>query len=294
MSRFRNWSFTDFSLSTDYEQCIPTITYIIYGEEKCPTTGNLHHQGYFEMSEAKTMKAIKKALKNNTIHLEPARSGPETNKKYCSKENIKYENGTPKQQGKRTDLETVRELIKEGKEDYEIIQEIKSIQSVKMISTIRQMSIPPRTEKPKVQWFYGETGTGKTETAVKIFENDYDDISYENNFIIGYTGKKNVLWDEFRGQIPLNRLLKMLDKYKCTINVKGGQCNFSPSHIIITSCFHPSKCYKACGENIEQLLRRIDEIKHFTKSTQKKSPQKSPVILEATSMEETNEFIIEN
>lgn len=269
MSRFRNWTFTDFSLSKDYVECLsPNITYLIYGKEKCPTTKKEHHQGYLELKNAMTLSAIKKKLKNDTIHLEVARGTAEQNINYCEKDGDVFVWGTPKQQGKRTDLETVRELIKEGKKDHEILEEISSIQTVKTIQTIRYMSIPQRTEKPYVKWFWGDTGTGKTKTAVEEFDNDYDDISYENGFITGYTGNKNVLWDEFRGIIPLHKLLKMLDRYKCTINVKGGSCNFSPKNIIITSCFHPRKCYKTCNENINQLLRRIDEIREFKNCTE--------------------------
>lgn len=262
--KFRNWTFTDFSLSTDYVECLsPNITYLIYGKETCPTTGRKHHQGYFELKTQMSLNAIKKKLKNDTIHLEVARGTAEQNIKYCEKDRDVFVWGTPKQQGKRTDLQIMRELINEGKTDEEILEEVSSVQSAKAIQTIRYMSIPRRTEKPYVKWFWGDTGTGKTETAVKEFNDDYDLISYRNGFVIGYTGNKNVLWDEFRSQIPLHELLIMLDRYKCIINVKGGHCNFSPKNIIITSCFHPRKCYKNCDENINQLLRRIDEIREF-------------------------------
>ena len=33
--------------------------------------------------------------------------------------------------------------------------------------------------------------------------------------------------------------------------------------IIVTSAFHPKECYKNCGEAIQQLLRRIDNIVHL-------------------------------
>lgn len=270
--RFRNWCFTDFSLSKDYVECLsPNITFLIYGKEKCPTTKKEHHQGYLELKEAMTLSAIKKKLKNDTIHLEVAKGSAEQNIKYCEKDGEVFVWGTPKQQGKRTDLEVARELIDEGKKNHEIARQVSSFQAVNSIQKLRLMLIPPRTEKPYVQWFWGDTGTGKTETAVKIFEKNYDKISYKNGFIIGYYGNKNCLWDEFRSQIPLCDLLIMLDKYECIINVKNTECYFSPSHIIITSCFHPRQCYKNCGENIEQLLRRIDEIKHFTKNSTEES-----------------------
>lgn len=287
MSKFRNWVFTDFSLATNYKECLKNITYIIYGKEICPTTKNLHHQGYFEMNTQMSMKAIKKKLKNTEIHLEVARGNYEENKKYCGKELIIEEWGTPKNQGKRTDLEIVREGIKKGKSNNEIYEEVRSIQSIKYIDTARQLSIPPRKEKPTVYWFYGETGTGKTKEAYEIFENKCDSINYENGFITGYYGNNNCLWDDFRGEIPLYKLLKMLDRYPCIINVKGGSCNFNSKVIIITSCKHPIECYKNCDENIQQLIRRIDKIKNFTQ----KSPgnTKQAITIEA----KNEEFIID-
>lgn len=85
--KFRNWTFTDFSLSTDYVECLsPNITYLIYGKETCPTTGRKHHQGYFELKTQMSLNAIKKKLKNDTIHLEVARGTAEQNIKYCEKE----------------------------------------------------------------------------------------------------------------------------------------------------------------------------------------------------------------
>lgn len=268
MSGFRNWCFTDFSLSKDYKDCLK-VSYLIYGLETCPKTGNKHHQGYFELKTQMTMSAIKKALKNTNIHLEVSKGSAEKNKMYCSKENVVEEYGTPKRQGKRNDLQTMIEAVKKGMPDEEILPTLTSIQSVKCLDTIRYKMIPERKTKPIVKWFYGDTGTGKTHKAVELFNNDYDIIDYENNFVIGYTGKKNVLWDEFRGNIPLKNLLKMLDKYKCIINVKGTTCNFSPENIIITSCKSPSEVYIKCGENIKQLLRRIDSVELFKGTTQK-------------------------
>lgn len=275
MSGFRNWSFTDFSLSKDYKDYLK-VSYLIYGLETCPETGRKHHQGYFELKTQMTMSSIKKHLKNTTIHLEVSKGSADKNKLYCSKESVIEEFGTPKKQGKRTDLNIMIEGVKDGLPDDEILPTLTSVQSVKCLDTIRYKMIPSRKKKPNVQWFVGDTGVGKTHTAVEIFEDDYDIIDYENGFITGYTGKKNVLWDEFRGNIPLKNLLKMLDKYKCVINVKGTTCNFSPENIIITSCKNPSEVYQKCGENINQLIRRIDSVRVFEKTTQKSGGNTGP------------------
>lgn len=269
MSRFRNWTFTDFSLSKDYKDCLKTISYLIYGLETCPTTGNLHHQGYFELKDPITLQAIKKALKNTTIHLEPARGTPDQNKQYCSKEKLIEEWGVPKNPHKKKDFELIKEGIDKGLSNRELRDIATNFQSINSLNKLRYLSIPPRTEKPLVEWFWGPTGAGKSVEARKIFKGKenpiYDKIRYSKGFVNGYTGRQNCLWDDFRASIPFEELLTMLDEHDNIINVKGDFCEFSPSHIIITAPHHPRDYYKETNEDIEQLLRRITNIKYFPK-----------------------------
>ena len=62
--------------------------------------------------------------------------------------------------------------------------------------------------KPTVFWFWGDTGTGKSRTVKEETNGDYDDCDYVNGFLIGYTGNKTVVFDDYRGSIPLHTLLE--------------------------------------------------------------------------------------
>lgn len=243
------------------ERCL----YIIAGEEICPKSGKLHYQGYAEFANQITMLKLKKLWGNNvSFH---ARMGTQEQAiNYCQKDGKYEEFGKKKEQGARTDLMMVRELMDDGLSNQEIIEEATSWQSVNGVERLRQMRIKPRDPnfKPEVFWFWGETGTGKTRKAKEIFNDDYDDVEYVNNFMIGYSGNDNVLLDDFRGGVPFNKLLKMLDYGKCIMNVKNGSVQFSAKRIIITAPFRPEKIYKNIGENIQQLLRRIEHIEHMT------------------------------
>lgn len=265
--RSRNWCFTAWK-PLDWGYIVETrADYIIVGEEVCPTTGKVHYQGYVEFPNPIGLGGLKKLFGSET-HFEPRRGTQKQAIEYCKKDRKYIEYGGLKEdrQGERTDLQKVLDLIKEGKPDYEIVPELTSIQSVRVLETVRLKMIEPRdvNVKPEVFWFWGETGTGKSRTVKELTNNDYDDCDYANGFLIGYTGNKTVVFDDYRGSIPLHILLKMLDYGKCTVNVKGGSCFFAATKIYITANGPPRAVYrKAKHENIAQLERRITEIREF-------------------------------
>lgn len=98
----------------------------------------------------------------------------------------------------------------------------------------------PKPE-PRVAWFYGNTGTGKTHLAM-------DGLDPNNIFIVsapakggtlwfdGYCGQSRVVFDDFRPWwCRFDYLLRLLDKWPVRVQVKGGFVNFIPEEIIITT-----------------------------------------------------------
>lgn len=257
MSRARNYCFTAFAL-LDWESI--KCDYIIIGHEKCPKTGKIHYQGYVEFENGITLKNAKARFGDDTVHFEQRKGNQKQAIEYCQKDGDFEEYGKKKKQGDRNDLTRIIDYIEDGKTDSEILRTGKvSLQGGKSLDYFRLKLVEERTEKPKVIWLYGETGSGKSHKANEICDGFYDDVSFFNDFIIGYTGRDNVVFQDFRGTMPLNLLLKLTDKWKCTINIKGGSCNWNPKLIVFTSPYRPEKVYKNCDENIKQLLRRIDE-----------------------------------
>ena len=55
----------------------------------------------------------------------------------------------------------------------------------------------------------------------------------------------------------LIEMLRLLDKYECRVETKGGMRQFKPLKIVVTSIEPPKDIYRGVGEDIEQLLRRI-------------------------------------
>lgn len=118
-SKVRNITFTS------YEESPPIyakpMTYLIYGKETCPDTGREHWQGYMQFKYSITWKAVKELM--GTTHFEAAKAGPKENFKYCSKDGLWTEFGRPKEQGVRTDLERITDLIEHGNGVDSVIQQ---------------------------------------------------------------------------------------------------------------------------------------------------------------------------
>jgi hypothetical protein len=81
----------------------------------------------------------------------------------------------------------------------------------------------------------------------------------------GYAGEKNIIMEEFRGQLPFGYLLNLLDRYDCPVEYKGGTTEFVGTHIIITVPKHPKYWYNCDHQDkVDQLQRRISMSLEFT------------------------------
>lgn len=96
---------------------------------------------------------------------------------------------------------------------------------------------------------WGPPGTGKSARAQKIAEATFGssvfnwDISGERHFMDGYCGQKCLIINEFYGQVPINFLLKLLDRYPMQVETKGSSVPFGAEMVIFTSNEHPDDYY---------------------------------------------------
>jgi len=265
--RSRDWCFTlnnytDEEYNAIYALDPSQYKYIVVAKE-VGDSGTPHLQGYIYFVNAKSMSATKKII-SNRAHLEVSKGTPEQASVYCKKDNDYYENGElPVTQGKRTDLDEIRDILKKTNKMSDVVMVAKSYQSVKMAEQILKYHEKPRTEKPFVEWYYGTTGTGKSKTAYEILGDDCYTCLSTGRWFDGYDGHDNVLIDDMRKDfMKFHELLRLLDRYAMRVECKGGTRQFIAKHIIITSCFHPKEMFDT-REDIQQLLRRIDNIKQF-------------------------------
>lgn len=265
MSRARNWCFT---INNPENFTIENwnYTYCVYQYEKGENE-TLHVQGYVEFNTTKTLKGVKKI--HSTAHWEARRGSQEQAIAYCKKEDTRvegpYEFGIRKQQGKRTDIHKMIEDVMNGACDRDLVEDhcVPFVKYYKAVDRVRTCFIEPRSEKPEVLWFYGATGTGKSREAFSYDDVYAKDMS-DGKWFDGYTGQETVIFDDMRKDtFKYHELLRLLDRYELRVQYKGGSVHFNSKRIIITSCYRPEYLYDT-REDIQQLLRRIDEIREFT------------------------------
>lgn len=241
---------------------IDNFSYLIYGKE-VGESGTPHIQGYGELNKKKTLNALKKIFPR--AHIEKRRGTAKQASDYCCKDDKEpFIYGEISQQGKRTDLDNVADaIIKDNKKVKDVAMDypVQYIKFHKGIEKLRNLVIEPRTEPPNVIVIYGASGLGKT----KYFFDNYKEDTYVwqphmHEWFDGYDGNKNVLFDEFRGQLQFTMLLNLLDRYETKVQYKGGVAQFVAQEIVITSPVHPKKWYPNMGEKMLQLYRRITKI----------------------------------
>lgn len=266
-----NFVFTWNNYPEDAEQTLKDwkqITYGVYGHEKAPETGTPHLQGYVELKQSTPWKNIHKKLPG--VHVEERKGNQSQAIAYCKKDGDFVEWGTPKvaQQGKRTDLENVADMVKSGASLKRVAEEypVQWIKFHKGIVSLKMILISPRDEVPKVTVLYGSTGKGKSFRARELTSPDrYVWHPQNGHWFEEYQGQKDVIFEEFRGQLPFGMILSLLDRYDCRVQYKGGSVQFCGTNIVITSPIHPRDWYKTDDlrgdEKLDQLLRRITEIK---------------------------------
>lgn len=118
----QRWCFTINNYTAEHEQELKglydsgVVKYMVYGREIAPETGTPHLQGYLNFGTSRkrmsTVKNLCSAL--NASHLEAARGNGTSNKKYCTKGGDFEEFGELINQGKRSDLEDLKEAIQDG------------------------------------------------------------------------------------------------------------------------------------------------------------------------------------
>lgn len=288
----RHYCLTDFVMDETFLQSLP-YSYLCYGKETCPDTGRPHLQTYVYLKNAKTFSAMKKLL--GTRHFELCGGSAEQNRDYCRGNmttkagvykplNLEFfEFGEIPKQGKRSDIQLVRKNIQNGSCTMrDILTSATSFQSIRMAEIHFKYFEEPRRFKPEVFWFYGASGSGKTREAYDICEKsetvDFYVCMESNKWWEGYDAHADIIIDDYRPEFSsFKTFIKLLDRYECRIECKGGSRQLKASRIFITTPLSPSDTWKYhTNEDLYQLTRRITEIKHFVRG---ESPRRTHCII---------------
>ncbi len=280
MARYRNVCFTlnnpEEAVTFDDDK----MEYLVYQEE-IGESGTYHFQGYCEFKTALVLTTVKSLLGGDRTHVERRRGTQAEAIKYCKKEDTRipytdvYEEGTPRNQGKRVDLEAFRDEVFEGAHLRSLVADHTSIiaRYPRFYNTLKMLRRPQRTEELTVTLHHGETGLGKTRTVYDKFYNDDDfyivPLSNGTMWYDTFDGHKTVLLDDFCGKashLCLSTLLCLLDLYPQLVPVKGGFTWWVPTKVFVTTNLHPALWYDWSNRpsQYKALARRFTSVVLFT------------------------------
>lgn len=251
MSRSRVWAWT-INARAEYPHEVPippgvaigrdNVLYYKYQLERGEDDHRLHLQGCMRFSQPKSLAQVKTILGCAWAHCEVAREWKKL-VDYCGKEETRagptVEEGDVGEQGKRSDLKDVAEAVAKGMgvDEVAIAYGTAFIKFHKGIEALHHRLHPPLyRENLKVFCLYGPTGVGKTHFIHKYFPGHYSMSNMKVPWMCGYNQEKVVLMDDYGPKMmDINYLKKVLDKYKCTVPVKGGHVAWNPETIFITT-----------------------------------------------------------
>lgn len=277
------------------------IVYWCIGDE-IGENGTYHSHIFLSSSSAVRFTTVKK--KFPMAHIEYCNGTCKENRDYCFKDGDKFnkkENGEYdykdeagkrhhgthydttneeygvmpiERQGARTDLSVLYSMIKDGKSNYEILEECPQyIDKIDRIDKVRQTVIEEKFKDTwrnlEVTYIWGRTNSGKTRSVMDAYgySNVYRVTDYCHPFD-AYKGQDIIVFEEFRSDIRLGDMLVYLDGYPvelpCRYNNK--QACFTKVFIITNIDLRDQYPHKQKDEPTtwQAFLRRIHHVKVYT------------------------------
>lgn len=270
MSKNRGWIFVlnnyteeEWLGIKDWPGSEEEITYLVCGKEVGPKCGTPHLQGYVRWKNARCFNSMKKLLPK--AHWAPAKASDYDNLVYCSKDGDFFDYGQKPKQGKRTDLISIRDRILEGERVDDIIMEKPHLGHQYGRTMDRMEDITMRKKFRNVMteglWIWGDTGVGKSQMAFKEYTPETHYVwPNDGKWWDGYRQQDTVVLNDFRGEIPYNMLLQLVDWCPMWVPRRSREpMPFISKRVIITSSLPPERIYHHRMEEdcISQLLRRF-------------------------------------
>lgn len=267
-----------------------SLKYMVVGKE-VGEKGTKHLQMFFSFFNAKSLGAIRKLISLRANYCVRSKGSPETAAKYCMKgeqskiewtehgvdgpnfglnaDFAQYGDIPTHEQGKRTDLIKIKDDILNGTKVDDLVLENPMLfhQYGRTLNKIEDLRLRKqfRSWKTDCLWIYGPTGCKKSERVFTGFspETHYVKSLWKKDleWWDDYVGQEIVIFDDYRGQMPYDVLLRLTDRYPFTVPRRGREgFPFLAKMILITSCSSPETIYHNTAEkedSINQLLRRI-------------------------------------
>lgn len=222
--------------------------------------GTPHLQWACIFKHPQTFKGLQKVLKayGCECHIEMTRSN-EAARRYCKKEGDWKEFGEcPKGAGHRTDLDRLNEAIsrmRDGEID-EIWDLIDADNTAIVYKHHRALALhkahlmrkkaQENKEKFDVTLCVGPAGSGKSKWIADNYPGAYW-VTYgdygQQTWFDGYTGQSTIVLDDYKGNLPYSKLLRLCDRYKQELQVKGGSLPALHTRVVISSIKETDEWY---------------------------------------------------
>ncbi len=256
--------------------------YLIFDKEIGEKCGTPHLQGYCELRKKTQGNVLKKLLPGMWFTPRNADDPAEAAGYMKLNGNVPfYEEGTISLPGKRTDFETLYDMIEAGCSDYDLqcanpglyIRCHKGFDRARLNYNRTFREFTP----VKVTVLWGDTGAGKSRYAYTI-DPDLHEVnrSHDRTWWDGYTDQKTVLLNDFYGHIPMDHILKLTDGYSINCDTKGNFAWKRWNHFIFTSNVHPREWYPDYPASFQ---RRLTDIIHLTALEKPRVPIESEMLL---------------
>lgn len=301
--RYRNICFTVQALEGEPLRLLdfshPTwqhVKYCIYQREMGT---HEHFQGYLELTNQKTFKALHRLDGLKTAHFEKRMGSAKQAAHYCSKPhdgctcNQCHEErreptylegpwsfGEMSQQGQRTELMLIQVDLNKGKRLRDIAMDNfpEWVRFGRAFKEYRRMIAVPRHFKPIVILIIGPSGLGKSRFAhdlARYLQGDefYYIVPEKTTGVLwcdDYDGQDVFFCDEFDGSRCRPTFFNgLVDRYPFVVPSHGGAGSHLTSHyMVFVSNYHPKYWWKNRSLlQLEQTMRRIDVLIPFFKPT---------------------------
>lgn len=251
-------------------------TYIVYGKERCPSTQRIHYQGYLEYGKPITRASILRQCCVSvgvSFTLDYRKGTQKQAVDYCRKDGEVTEFGNAAASGgvsgHRSDLVAVKDGLLGGSTIADVSTSHFALycQYRRSFEAFKDLHAVSRSWPTKVTVLWGDTGTGKTATAIAAGAKP---ISIDKSGFFHGQLSDIMLIDEFEPTMASRSLfLQLTDRYPMMVNIKGGSANWAPRELYLTSNHDPRAWYTEDGGEQDPAVRRRftdngSSIKHLT------------------------------
>lgn len=277
-TRSRGWCFTWNNWTPDDRLTLEALTclYIVFGEEKAPTTGTPHLQGFVYFANARTLTSMKKI--HTSISWRAAKGNAEQNFEYCSKDGVNvYERGVrpvstkEKNEDQKAKWSEIMAYAKSG--DVDALHNEYPKESIVYCKQLEHIAAGVKRKLEPLDdrcadWLYAPSGYGKSEYVRDVYTKIGAIHTKEMTpFWTDFHDEPVVLLDDLDPTVAkgLSYHLKIwLDKYPFKAQIKYGGKEIRPTKVVVTSQYLPKDCFND-SKVVAAIERRVNIVylKHW-------------------------------